>query len=90
MIFEDNTITLKTDETQIGEWIVNISSSVEWENETIWLNSIYFLEVLWVIDTDHIDIKFESPLAPINVLPITENEKETDWKFNHIIMPLKI
>ncbi len=90
MSFGDNEVVLKTDETQIWEWVVNTNASVEWETEIIWLNSIYFLDVLWVIDTDHIDIKFESPLSPINVLPITEDKKLKDWEFNHIIMPLKI
>jgi DNA polymerase-3 subunit beta len=88
--FLDNVITLKTDETQIWEWVVTIQASTEWEEDIIWLNSIYFLEVLWVIDTDHVDIRFESPLSPINILPIEEENKDKDSSFNHIIMPLKI
>ncbi len=87
---KENIITLYSDETQIWDWKINLTASVEWELETIWLNSIYLLEVLWVIDTDHVDIRFESPLSPINILPVKEEAKKENWEFNHIIMPLKI
>ena len=83
-------IILETNETQIWEWQVRLSWVVEWEDAIIWINSIFFLEVLWVIETSHISISFESALAPILITPLSDPEKETKDEFRHIIMPLKI
>lgn len=83
-------ILLETSETQIWEWKINIIWSVEWEDNIVWINSTYFLEVLGIIETTHISISFESTLAPILITPITDNEKSSDSDFRHIIMPLKI
>jgi len=92
MIFDtQNWIILETNQTQIGEWEVNIIAAVEWENTQIWINSTYFLEVLWVIETTHISIQFENPLAPILITPLIDPEKKKDnSEFRHIIMPLKL
>jgi DNA polymerase-3 subunit beta len=87
----DKWIILETNETQIGEWEVRLVWVVEWENAQIWINSTYFLEVLWVIETTHISIKFENPLAPILITPLIDPDKKKDnSEFRHIIMPLKI
>lgn len=85
-------ILLETSETQIGEWEVRLVGSVEWEDAIIWINSTYFLEALWAIETTHISLQFESPLAPIMLLPVKDEwaKKELPWQFRHIIMPLKI
>ncbi len=84
-------IELETAETQIWEWDVTLVWLVEWEDNIIWINSIYFLEVLWVIETTHISISFENPLSPILISPITDPEKKDNTdSFKHIIMPLKI
>lgn len=83
-------ILLETSETQIGEWEVKLVWSVEWEDNIIWINSIYFLEVLWVMGSSHISISFENPLAPILILPKDDKDKESASEFKHIIMPLKI
>lgn len=86
-----NGITLETNQTQIGEWEVNIVWVVEWEENIIGINSTYFLEVLWVMETTHISIQFESPLAPILITPLIDPEKaKNNTIFKHIIMPLKI
>jgi len=92
MIFDaENWIILETNETQIGEWEVRLVWVVEWENAQIWINSTYFLEVLWVIDTTHISIQFENPLAPILITPLIDpDKKQKIAEFRHIIMPLKI
>lgn len=92
MIFDaQNGIILETNETQIGEWEVRLVWVVEWENTQIWINSTYFLEVLWVIETTHISIQFENPLAPILITPLVDPEKKKDdSEFRHIIMPLKL
>lgn len=83
-------ILLETSETQIGEGEVVISSDIEGENNIIGINSTYFLEALSVIDTTHINISFENPLAPILITPIVEDARYTGGSFKHIIMPLKI
>lgn len=84
-------IELETSETQIWEWDVTLVWAVEWEDNIVWINSTYFLEVLWVIDTSHVSISFESPLSPILIAPTIDPEKnDKSQSFKHIIMPLKI
>ena len=84
-------IELETSETQIWEWDVTLVWAVEWEDNVVWVNSTYFLEVLWVIETTHISISFENPLSPILITPVADPEKNnSSSSFKHIIMPLKI
>lgn len=85
-------ILLETSETQIGEGEVRLVGSVEGEDAVIGINSTYFLEALGVIETTHISLQFESPLAPILLLPVPDegSEKKLLGEFRHIIMPLKI
>lgn len=84
-------ILLETSETQIWEWKLVLIWSVEWEDNIVWINSVYFLEVLSVIESTHISISFESPLAPIQINPVDDStEDKKDSSFKHIIMPLKI
>ena len=86
-----NEIILETNETQIWEWEVRLIWAVEWEESVVWVNSVYFLEVLSVIDTTHISIQFENPLAPILITPLIDpDKKKNNSEFRHIIMPLKI
>ena len=86
-----NEIILETNETQIWEWEVRLIWAVEWEESVVWVNSVYFLEVLSVIDTTHISIQFENPLAPILITPLIDpDKKKNNSDFRHIIMPLKI
>ena len=84
-------IELETSETQIWEWDVTLVWAVEWEDNVVWVNSTYFLEVLWVIETTHVSISFENPLSPIVIAPTIDPENEDkSHSFRHIIMPLKI
>lgn len=84
-------IELETSETQIWEWNVTLVWVVEWENNIVWLNSTYFLEALGVIESTHISISFENPLAPILITPLNDSDKKTaNDSFKHILMPLKI
>lgn len=85
-------IELETSETQIWEWDVTLVWVVEWDNNVVWINSTYFLEALSVIETSHVSISFENPLAPILITPIhdPEDKKQSNDSFKHIIMPLKI
>lgn len=84
-------IELETSETQIWESDVTLVWAVEWEDNIVWVNSTYFLEVLWVIDSTHVSISFENPLSPILITPTIDPEKnDKSQSFKHIIMPLKI
>ncbi len=88
----ENGILLETSETQIWEWEVHLAGSVEWEDNVIGVNSTYFLEALWVMDSTHVSLQFENPLAPILVMPVDDEKKKKKQisEFKHIIMPLKI
>lgn len=88
----ENGILLETSETQIGEGEIKLTGSVEWEDAIIGINSTYFLEALWAVETTHISLQFESPLAPILLLPVKDEgaKKDLPGQFRHIIMPLKI
>lgn len=87
----ESAILLETSQTQIWEWNVTLAGNVDGEDNIVWINSTYFLEVLWVIESTHVSISFENPLAPIMILPIQDPEKNRDnTQFKHIIMPLKI
>lgn len=88
-ISNETWILIETSQTQIWEARINLIWSIEWEEAIIWLNSEYLLEALWVIDTTHISISFESPLSPILITGISEDGGKKDG-FRHIIMPLKI
>ncbi len=83
-------ILLETNETQIWESKINLVWSIEWVDNIIWINSTYFLEVLWVIETSHISISFETSLNPILIQPISDEDKPLKNEFKHILMPLKI
>lgn len=85
-------ILLETSETQIGEGEVQLVGNVEGEDAVIGINSTYFLEALGAIETTHISIQFESPLAPVLLLPLLDEgaKKALAGNFRHIIMPLKI
>jgi DNA polymerase-3 subunit beta len=84
-------IELETSETQIWESDVTLVWAVEWEDNIVWVNSTYFLEVLGVIETTHVSISFENPLSPILITPTADPEKADKLhSFKHIIMPLKI
>lgn len=84
-------IELETSETQIGEGDVTLVGVVEGEDNVVGVNSVYFLEVLGVMDTTHVAISFENPLSPILIAPIIDPEKwSNNESFRHIIMPLKI
>jgi len=44
------------------------------------------------METSHISIQYENPLAPILITPLTDpdKKKKDNSEFRHIIMPLKI
>ena len=92
MSLTNNEVTLETNQTQIGEWEIRLVAVVEWEESQVWINSTYFLEVLWVMESSHISVQYENPLAPILITPLADpdKKKKDNSVFRHIIMPLKI
>jgi len=86
----DTGVLIETSETQIGEGEVKLAGVVEGEDNVVGLNSTYFLEALGVMDSTHISLQFENPLAPILILPVSDEKKKESSSFKHIIMPLKI
>ena len=83
-------ILIETSETQVWEAKVYLVWAIDWEDSIVWLNSEYLLEALWVIDTTHVSISFESALSPILIKGISDDENKKIDDFRHIIMPLKI
>lgn len=86
-------IELETTETQIWEWDITLVWVVEWEDNAVWINSNFLLEVLSVIETTHISISFENPRSAITISPIEDPEDNKNNKnefFRHILMPLRI
>lgn len=86
----DNEIIIETSETQIWEWKEKVVWSIEWEQNIIGINSIYLLEVLWVIETSHIEIDLESSLSPTIIRPVIDDDNISSKGFRHLLMPLKI
>jgi len=83
-------ILVESSQTEIWEAKAYVVAVNEWEESVVWLNWEYLLQVLWVIETTHISISFESSLSPILITPVDDNEKEKNISYRHIIMPLKI
>ncbi len=81
-------LEISTGDTEIGAGNIRVVASVEWENAQIGLNSVYMLEVLWVIREDYVSIDFETPLSPIMIKWVPETDGKSTYR--HIIMPLKI
>ncbi|MDD2487397.1 MAG: DNA polymerase III subunit beta [Candidatus Gracilibacteria bacterium] len=84
----ENGIELSTGDTEIGAGRISLPASIEGENAMIGLNSTYLIEALNVIKDDYVSLDFETSLSPIMLRGITE--KESDFEYKHIIMPLKI
>ena len=84
-------IVIESSETQIWEGEIRLTGAIQWEDNVIWINSTFLIEALNVIETTHVSISFESPLAPILITPLKDPEAKDDGsELKHIIMPLKI
>lgn len=83
-------LVFDTSETQIGEWVLPLVASIEGDDNIIWINSTFLLDVLNVIESSHVSISFESPLSQILIVPVSEDGKKLRGSYRHIIMPLKI
>ena len=83
-------LVFDTLETQIGEGVLPLVASIEWDDNIIGINSTFLLDVLNVIDASHVSMSFEWPLSQILITPISEDGKKQRGQYRHIIMPLKI
>lgn len=81
-------IEISTGDTEIGASSINISGSVEWQEDIIGINSDYLLQALSVMREDYISIEYKNPLSPIVIKGVpAENGGKS---YRHLIMPLKI
>jgi DNA polymerase III sliding clamp (beta) subunit (PCNA family) len=65
-----------------------VTGSVEWQEDTIGVNSEFLLQALAVMREDYISFEYKNPLSPIVLRGVAgENEKQ---QYRHLIMPLKI
>lgn len=92
MIFENQSLLIETNQTQIGQGKLELTWSLDWDNSSIGVNSTYLLEVLSSVESSHVSLSFENPLSPIMIKPVFDEseEKKKSGDFRHIIMPLKI
>ncbi len=77
-------LKITTDETEIGSGNTIVEGEIEGEEETVALNSVYFLDILQVLHSQHVRIVVKEQLAPVKIL------SEDDDGFTYILMPLKI
>ena len=92
LIFESGRgIELNTGDTEIGAGKVTVPANVEGNDDHIGVNSTYLLDVLNVIKDDYVSLDFQSNLAPILVQGVPKDgAKKQHFRYQHIIMPLKI
>jgi DNA polymerase III sliding clamp (beta) subunit (PCNA family) len=84
----EGVIDISTGDTEVGASSINIAGSVEWQEDTIWVNSEYLLQALSVIREDYVSFEYKNPLSPIVVRGVaSESEKQ---QYRHLIMPLKV
>lgn len=80
---DNDSITLSTDETKVGEGEITIPVKREGTNNQIAVNSQYLLDVLNANPGKETEIVINDKLAPL----VIKNKKDTDYIY--IIMPLK-
>lgn len=82
-------INIFTGDTELWKSDRTIIATVEWNDDTIWINSDYLLNVLNVIREDYVSFEYKNPLSPI-VIRWVAGEKKSSEEYQHLIMPLKI
>lgn len=84
---EEWKIEIFTGDTEIGASTRTLSATVEWQPDTIGINSEYLLAVLNVIRDDYVSFEYKNPLSPIVIHGVADDNKK---QYRHLIMPLKI
>jgi len=84
LTFSNGTITLNSEESEIGIAKEEINCDYEGDGLTVALNYLYLLEPLKVIEEDNISIKFTEANKAISIVSIPEND------YFHIVMPMQL
>lgn len=82
-------IEIFTWDTEIWNSNRIITATVEWQEDTIGINSDYLIAVLNVIRDDYVSFEYKNPLSPIVIRGVA-SEKKSSEEYQHLIMPLKI
>ena len=81
-------VEISTWDTEIGASLISIKGTIEWQEDIVWVNAQYLLEVINIMREDYIAFEYKSPLSPIIITGFPkDNEK---YSYRHLIMPLKI
>ena len=84
MTFSTGTITLNSEESEIGVAKEEISCDYEGDGLTVALNYLYLLEPLKVIEEKEITIKFTEANKAISIISVPEKD------YFHIVMPMQL
>jgi len=84
LTFSNGTITLNSEESEIGIAKEEINCDYEGDGLTVALNYIYLLDPLKVIDDEEISIKFTEANKAISIFSIPEKD------YFHIVMPMQL
>jgi len=83
VFLNDNTMTVSTDSTQVGEEITTLPIEIQGATNTIALNADYVLDILGALKGEKIRIEMQQKMNPA----VFKSEKGED--FTHLVMPLK-
>ena len=84
MTFSTGTITLNSEESEIGIAKEEINCDYEGDGLTVALNYLYLLEPLKVIEEEEITIKFTEANKAISIISVPEKD------YFHIVMPMQL
>ena len=79
---------ISTGDTEVGASIISIKWTVEWQEDIIWVNAQYLLEVISIMREDYISLEYKSALSPIIITGFPKDDEK--YAYRHLIMPLKI
>ena len=80
----DNTLSITSNESELGTANEEISCKYEGKEITIALTYMYLEEPIKALDSENIKIEFTDPMKAITLRP------EVDTHFFHIIMPMQM
>jgi DNA polymerase-3 subunit beta len=77
-------LVISSDETQVGQGLVELNGEGEGESPEASLNAQYLLDVLSHLNSDRVHLGLNDKLSPVKVMPAQKSG------YQHIIMPLKV
>jgi DNA polymerase III subunit beta len=84
----DGNVEISTGDTEIWASLISIKWTVEGQEDIVWVNAQYLLEVINIIREDYISLEYKSPLSPIIITGFPKDDEK--YSYRHLIMPLKI